>query len=141
MTTPATMLYDADCGLCTVAAAWVMRRARAGELQAKPLQTAVVPGFPDLTQTLHVITPAGRVLTGSRAVVAAARTVPRWGAVAKLADNRAGHAVLEPVYRWVACHRRGIGRALGIRQVCAVPETNTRPAPETRPMTPKPPLR
>jgi predicted DCC family thiol-disulfide oxidoreductase YuxK len=125
------MLYDADCGLCTAAAAWLMRRARPGELQAKPLQTATLSGFPDLTKTLHVVTPDKRILTGSRAVLAAARTVPKWGAVARIADNKVGHAILEPAYRWVASHRRGIGRALGISQTCAVPETRpvTRPRP------------
>jgi len=137
MTTSTTMLYDADCGICTAAAAWLMRRARPGELQAKPLQTAILPGFPDLSQTLHVVKPDGSVLTGSRAVLAAARTVPKWGAVARLADNRAGHAVLEPVYRWIARHRRGIGQALGIKQVCAVPETR----PETLPVAGPTPLR
>jgi predicted DCC family thiol-disulfide oxidoreductase YuxK len=133
MITATTMLYDADCGLCTAAAAWLMRRAREGELQARPLQTATVQGVPDLTQTLHVLTPDGGVLTGSRAVLAAARTVPKWGAVAKLADNTPGHAILDPAYRWVARHRRGIGRALGIKQVCSVPETS--------PVTRKHPLR
>jgi predicted DCC family thiol-disulfide oxidoreductase YuxK len=132
MTTPTTMLYDADCGLCTAAAAWVMRRSRTGELRAIPLQTVATPAEDalaqllagrDLAQTLHVVTPRRTVLTGSRAVLAAARTVPRWGTAAKLADNRVGHAILEPVYRLVARHRRGIGRALGIRQTCAVPET------------------
>lgn len=127
----ATMLYDADCGLCTAAAAWLMRRARAGELEAKPLQTATLPGAPDLTQTLHLVTGAGHVLTGARAVLAAARTVPRWGAAARLADNKAGHALLEPGYRWIARHRRGIGSALGIKQVCSVPETSA--VPEARP--------
>jgi predicted DCC family thiol-disulfide oxidoreductase YuxK len=130
MTTPTTMLYDADCGICTAAAAWLMRRSRPGELRAIPLQGETLPGVPDLTQTLHLVTRDGTVVTGSRAVLKAARTVPRWGAIARLADNRAGHAILEPVYRWVARNRRGIGKALGIKQVCAVPETRpvrTRP--------------
>ena len=122
-TPPTTMLYDADCGLCTAAAAWLMRRARAGELQAKPLQGVTLPGHTDLTQTLHVVMPDATVRTGARAVFAAARTVPRWGAIARLADNRIGAALLEPAYRWIARHRRGIGRRLGIKQVCAVPET------------------
>jgi predicted DCC family thiol-disulfide oxidoreductase YuxK len=142
MTAPATMLFDADCGLCTAVAAWLMRRSRPGELRAVPLQTMATHREPelaqllagrDLTLTLHLVTPGARVLTGSRAVLAAARTVPKWGAVARVADNAIGHAVLEPGYRWVARHRRGIGRALGISQTCSVPET--------RPVTPSRPLR
>ena len=132
MTTPTTtMLYDADCGICTAAAAWLMRRSRPGQLRAVPLQGVTLPGQPDLTQTLHVVTPDTAVLTGSRAVLAAARTVPRWGVAARIADNKVGHMFLEPAYRWVARHRRGIGRALGINQVCAVPESSPVTPPRT----------
>jgi preprotein translocase subunit SecD len=36
-------------------------------------------------------------------------------------DNRAGHAVLEPLYRQVAIHRRRIGRLLGLPVECPLP--------------------
>ena len=126
--TPATLLYDADCGLCTVSAAWLARRAPSGRLRFLPLagaaaEPAIAPLIVgrDLARTLHVVTADGEVVTGARAVLAAARNVPRWGAVARLADHRVGHALLEPVYRLVAANRHRIGRAIGLPSTCAVP--------------------
>jgi predicted DCC family thiol-disulfide oxidoreductase YuxK len=128
------MLYDGDCGLCSAAAGWLGRRAPVARLRILPLADAaadatlapLVAGR-DLASTLHLVTADSRVVTGARAVLAAGRTVPRWGKVARLADHRAGHAILEPVYRLVAANRHRIGKRLGVESACAVPAPATVP--------------
>jgi predicted DCC family thiol-disulfide oxidoreductase YuxK len=61
------------------------------------------------------------VLTGARAVLAAARLVPRWRWLAIAFDHRVGHVLLEPLYRQVAANRRRIGRALNLPVACPLP--------------------
>lgn len=124
---PATMLYDADCGLCTAAAGWLGRRAPAARLRilrlasaaADPWLAPLVAGR-DLARTLHLVTADGEVLTGAGAVLAAGRAAPRWGAVARLGDHRVGRALLEPTYRLIAANRHRIGRRLGFEAACPV---------------------
>jgi predicted DCC family thiol-disulfide oxidoreductase YuxK len=127
-TPAATLLYDGDCGLCSLFAAWLSRRAPGARLRVLPLTSAagdprvgpLVAGR-DLVRTLHVVAADDGVVTGARAVLAAARNVPRWGAIARLADHRVGHALLEPAYRIVAVNRHRIGRVMGLPSTCTVP--------------------
>jgi predicted DCC family thiol-disulfide oxidoreductase YuxK len=130
----AALLYDPDCGLCTASAAWLGRRVRGDVLSLVPLTDA--PADPligplvagrDLRQTLHLVTADRRVLTGARAVVTAGRLVPRWQVPARLADKRPAYLVLEPLYRFGARHRRGIGRMLGVGATCPMPAPEERP--------------
>ena len=131
---PATLLYDGDCGLCVATAAWLGRRVPArrlrlvaqSEVAGEPAIRELVAGR-NLSATLHVVTPDGRVLTGARAVLAAGRLVPRWRAIAVLFDRRIGHLLLEPVYRQVARHRRAIGRLLRLPASCPMPTGDLRP--------------
>src|SRR5262245_19687426 len=124
----ATFLFDPDCGICVAAAAWLQARVPADRLRLVPLTAAaadprvrhLVAGR-QLADTLHVVTPDGRVVTGARAVLAAGRLVPGWRVVARLWDNPIGAAVLEPVYREIARKRRRLGRALGLAAECVVP--------------------
>ena len=122
------LLYDPDCGICVATATWLRERVPATRLRVLPLTEApsdpelgeLVTGRP-LTETLHVVLPDERVVTGARAVLAAGRLVPGWQIVAKAWDNPLGVAILEPVYREIARKRRRIGRALGLPATCAVP--------------------
>jgi predicted DCC family thiol-disulfide oxidoreductase YuxK len=131
---PATLLYDQDCGLCVASAAWLGRRVAPRQLRLIALSEAaseprlgeIVAGR-NLSASLHVVTPDGRVLTGARAVLAAARLVPRWRTLAVPFDRRLGHLLLEPVYRQVALHRRAIGRLLRLPAVCPMPTSDERP--------------
>jgi predicted DCC family thiol-disulfide oxidoreductase YuxK len=74
-----------------------------------------------LATTIHFVRADDAVLTGARAVLAAVRLVTRWGFVAMALDNALGHAVLEPLYRQVATHRRRLGRLLGLPVACPLP--------------------
>lgn len=131
---PATLLYDDDCGLCVATAAWLGRRvsarrlrlvAQSGVASDSALQETMAGR--DLSATLHVVTPDGRVLTGATAVLAAGRLVPRWRAIAVVFDSRIGHLLLEPIYRQVARHRRAIGRLLRLPASCPMPSGDLRP--------------
>ncbi len=122
------LLYDADCGICLVMAAFLAKRvtpSRLGllaltEADTLPRVARLVSGRP-LTTTIHFVRGDDTILTGARAVLAAGRLVPRWRFLAIVLDNRAGHAVLEPLYRQVATHRRRIGRLLGLPVECPLP--------------------
>jgi predicted DCC family thiol-disulfide oxidoreductase YuxK len=125
---PTSLIYDADCGLCTATAAWLALRVRPDRLRLVPLTEA--PRDPDLAnavagrpliESLHAVRPDGSIVMGARAALEAGRLVPRWNALAILLDHRLGHAVLEPVYRLIARRRHRIGRLLGLSATCEVP--------------------
>jgi predicted DCC family thiol-disulfide oxidoreductase YuxK len=130
---PATMLYDADCSICTFSSAWLARRVSPSALQVMALQdvadarVATLVAGRSLAATLHVVLPDDRVVTGARAVIALGRLVPRWRWLARAFDHRLGHWLLEPGYRFVAGHRRGIGRVLGLPATCPIPTAAERP--------------
>jgi predicted DCC family thiol-disulfide oxidoreductase YuxK len=131
--TSATLLYDEDCGLCRATAAWLGRRVPPDELRLMPLSDASsdptigprVAGR-DLKAMLHLVRPDGRLRTGAGAVLAAGRLVPRWRLIAAALDHRVGLMVLDPAYRWVARHRRQVGRLLRIPANCPVPSAADR---------------
>jgi predicted DCC family thiol-disulfide oxidoreductase YuxK len=122
------LLYDSDCGICLATAAWLAKRSVATRLELVPLTEAgslprvgrLVRDRP-LTTTIHFVRGDDTILTGARAVLAAVRLVPRWRFLAIALDNTVGHAVLEPVYRQIASHRRRIGRLLGLPVACPLP--------------------
>jgi predicted DCC family thiol-disulfide oxidoreductase YuxK len=122
------LLYDADCGICLATAAWLAKRSVATRLELLALTEAdsvprvgrLVRDRP-LTTTIHFVRADDTILTGARAVLAAVRLVPRWRFLAIALDNAIGHAVLEPVYRQIASHRRRIGRLLGLPVACPLP--------------------
>lgn len=123
-----TLLYDADCGICVAAATWLAERVPPRDLgllalqqvDADPPIASIVQGRL-LTQTIHFARADGAVLTGARAVLAAVRLAPRWRYLAILADHPVGYALLEPIYREIATHRRRIGRVLGLPAECPLP--------------------
>lgn len=123
-----TLLFDADCGLCVAIAtrlAGLVRPDRLGLLALQQVATApdiaaLVEGR-SLGEQLHFVRADGEVLTGARASLAAARLIPVVGVYAALLDQPVGHALLEPLYRAIAAHRRRIGRLLGLPAECPLP--------------------
>jgi predicted DCC family thiol-disulfide oxidoreductase YuxK len=122
------LLYDSDCGICLATAAWLAKRvvpSRLGLLafsdaDSVPRIGRLVRGRP-LATTIHFVRADDTILTGARAVLAAVRLVPRLRFIAIALDNAAGHAVLEPLYRQIASHRRRLGRLFGLRVSCPLP--------------------
>jgi predicted DCC family thiol-disulfide oxidoreductase YuxK len=123
-----TLLYDADCGLCISTATrlgQLVPPERLGllalqEVASEPELAAAVEGR-DLAETLHFVRADGVVLTGARASLAAGRLIPVLGWYATLLDQPIGHALLEPLYRQVAAHRRRLGGLLGLPEECPLP--------------------
>ncbi|HEX8026006.1 MAG TPA: DUF393 domain-containing protein [Candidatus Limnocylindrales bacterium] len=128
------MLFDGDCSICAGSAAWLARRLPPDRLEPRALQDAaadpriarLTAGLP-LAASLHVVRPDGSVVTGARAVLAVARLVPRWRWLARAFDHPLGHLALEPLYRFIAGHRRGFGRLLGLPATCPMPTVAERP--------------
>lgn len=122
------LLYDADCGICIAMATFLATRVVPSRLGLLALTEAgtvprlgrLVDGLP-LVTTIHFVRGDDTILTGARAVLAAVRLVPRWRFLAIALDNPLGHALLEPLYRQVAAHRRRIGRLLGLPVACPLP--------------------
>lgn len=134
-----TLLYDEDCGICVATAAWLAKRVSSSRLRLlalggaaeDPTVAALVAGRP-LATTIHFVRSDDTILTGARALLAAGRLLPRWRLLPILLDHRAGHLILEPIYRQIATHRRKIGHVLGTPAACPIP--STRPdRPETGP--------
>ena len=123
-----TLLYDADCGLCIATATrleQLVPAERLGllalqEVATEPQIATAVEGR-DLAEQLHFVRGDGMVLTGARAALAAARLIPVMGWYAALLDQPVGHALLEPLYRQIAGHRRRIGGLLGLPEQCPLP--------------------
>lgn len=123
-----TLLYDADCGLCIATATRLEQLVPSDRLGLLALQdvatapdvAAAVEGR-DLAEQLHFVRADGVVLAGARAALAAGRLIPVLGWYATLLDQRLGHALLEPLYRQVAAHRRRIGGILGLPESCPLP--------------------
>jgi predicted DCC family thiol-disulfide oxidoreductase YuxK len=123
-----TLLYDADCGLCVQAATWLSKLVPDERLGLLPLQDVAEEPLlalqlhgRDLREKLHFVRGDGAVLTGAGAAIAAGRLIPVLGVYAVLLDNPVGRALLEPLYREIASHRRQIGRALGLPDTCPLP--------------------
>ena len=123
-----TLLYDADCGLCIATATRLGQLVPSERLGLLALQqvgedaelAAAVEGRA-LGETLHFVRSDGEVLTGARAALAAGRLIPVMGWYAMLLDQPVGHALLEPLYRQIAGHRRRIGGLLGLPENCPLP--------------------
>jgi predicted DCC family thiol-disulfide oxidoreductase YuxK len=123
-----TLVFDADCGLCIATATWLARLVPPERLGLLPLQEvdsassiAALLGGRALTEQLHFVRVDGEVLTGAAAALAAGRLIPVLGIYAALLDQPAGRALLEPLYRSIASHRRRIGRLLGLPVECPLP--------------------
>jgi predicted DCC family thiol-disulfide oxidoreductase YuxK len=125
--TPATLLFDGDCGLCVATAGWLAARVPAADLRMLEVQrvdeapdvAAAVRGR-DLACALHLVGADGGVRVGAAAAIGAARLAPGWGTAARLYDHPLGHALWEPADRLVAGNRRRVGHRLGIADACRI---------------------
>lgn len=133
-----TLLFDADCGLCIATATRLGELVPPSRLGLLPLQqvdadpriASLVEGR-SLGEQLHFVRADGEVLTGAAAALAAGRLIPVIGLYAAVLDRPLGRALLEPLYRAIASHRRRIGRLLGLPAVCPLP-TRTRAEADVR---------
>jgi predicted DCC family thiol-disulfide oxidoreductase YuxK len=118
-----TVLYDADCGICTHTARVLARLDARRRLELVRLQVVDLPGMPPrdtLSQTLHAVDAAGRWTTGAVASVEIARRVPLLLPISVVARLPLAMRILDRLYAAVARNRHTLSRLLGL-QVCRVP--------------------
>jgi predicted DCC family thiol-disulfide oxidoreductase YuxK len=114
---PLTVLYDADCGICSQVARVLRRLDRRHQLRLAPLQDASLPGSPSLAQllgSLHAVDEQGRWWVGPDAVVEIAKRVPVLRPVTIFARLPLAPRILDIAYHAVAEHRQQISRVLGM---------------------------
>jgi predicted DCC family thiol-disulfide oxidoreductase YuxK len=114
-----TVLYDADCGVCTMTARMLHALDRGRRLDLSPLQgfTPEAPGDPvraDLAERLHVRDASGRWASGGGAVLRIMAAVPILAPLSMLGRLPGAGRAVDAGYRWVAAHRDGVGRRLGV---------------------------
>lgn len=108
-----TVLYDADCRICTRVAGRLAGLDRGRRLRLLPLQRAsadrpevsAVALSRDLAAELHVVAPDGRCWSGGQAVLRVMELVPGLDRLARLARHAPFDRLVEPAYRFVAGHR------------------------------------
>lgn len=117
-----TVLYDADCRFCTRVAARLAGADGAGRLRLVPLQLAGDADDPairalareqDLRRSLHVIDDDGSWARGGAAMLLAWERIPRYEPFVALARSALLGWAVEPVYAWVARHRRRLAWLAG----------------------------
>ena len=123
-----TVLYDADCGICTQVSRALVRLDARRRLVLLPLQSARIAGAPsreELVESLHVVNSYGQWFRGARATVEIARRVPALRTVEVVARMPGAMTVLEMGYGLVAANRQRLSRLLGLT-ACPVPDTARR---------------
>ena len=109
-----TVLYDADCRVCTRIAARLAGADGGQRLRLRPLQGATSDDWPhvrqlaserDLRRSLHVIDETGGWADGGEAMLRAIERVPSLQLRARLARHPLVAWAVEPFYRWFARHR------------------------------------
>lgn len=114
-----TVLYDADCALCSASASLLRRldRGTAPRVCLLPLQAArldpVAGDDPSrLDEAIHVRDVDGTWLRGGDAILRIAEALPALRLVARVGRTPLVHPLVEPLYRAVAGHRHRLGRML-----------------------------
>jgi predicted DCC family thiol-disulfide oxidoreductase YuxK len=124
-----TVLYDRDCGICGLTARNLARWDRAGRFSIVPLQSAGGGEDPRLAEVavryaladeLHVVDSAGRVASGGDAALAIIDALPGGRLLRPWAAFGPFRRLASIGYRWIARHRKQIGRRLGLELDCAV---------------------
>jgi predicted DCC family thiol-disulfide oxidoreductase YuxK len=119
-----TVLYDADCGVCSHVARTLVRADTRHRLGLVALQTAHLPNMPprdELMNMLHARDANGRWFKGAEASVEIARRVPLLWPLGVYARLPLAMAVLNLMYRAFADNRHTISKMLGLK-VCRVPQ-------------------
>ena len=113
-----TVLYDADCGVCSHVARTLVRADTRRLLSVVPLQTAELPDMPPRTEllaTLHARNANGEWFEGGAASVEIARRIPFLWPLSVYARLPLAMPVLDLMYRTFAGNRHAISRLLGLK--------------------------
>ena len=122
MTADLTVLYDADCGLCTHVARALARLDTSRRLELVSLQTADLPDMPprtELLDALRAVDASGHWSVGAAAGVEIAKRVPLLWPLSAAAKLPFAMPILDLYYHLVADNRQSLSRLLGLN-VCRV---------------------
>jgi len=123
-----TVLYDEDCGFCRWSADKLRVWDTRGRLTFASIQSArgaeLLQALPvaERLDSMHAVTPDGRVWSGGQAVRVILAELPGGRIPASIAATLPG--ATERIYRLVARHRNRLGRLLGQR-ACSVDPSRT----------------
>ena len=120
--TALSVLYDADCGVCTGTAKLLRRFDRHHMLRLIPIASASLPGQPaqdKLVGQLHVMDSDGMWWTGADACIEIADRLPGLRPLVSLAVIPLSRPLLVFGYRLVARNRHRLSALLGLGS-CAV---------------------
>jgi predicted DCC family thiol-disulfide oxidoreductase YuxK len=121
--TPATFVYDGDCGFCTRCARFAERRVPTpAEIVPWQLLELAPLGLTEAEcdEAVQWVEPGRAPLAGPDAIAALLRTSHRrWRVVGRLLQVAPVRALAWPTYRWVARNRH---RMPGGTAACALPE-------------------
>jgi predicted DCC family thiol-disulfide oxidoreductase YuxK len=123
MTEDLTVLYDADCGICTHTARVLARLDSRRRLRLIPIQGAALAKMPpidELMGALHAVDAQDQWSAGAVASVEIARRIRLLWPVTIFARLPLAMRVLDVMYEAVANHRQQLSRLLGLN-VCKVP--------------------
>jgi predicted DCC family thiol-disulfide oxidoreductase YuxK len=110
-----TVLYDGDCNFCRRTVRRLQRLDRDDRLALVPYQDREVAESFDwlasdaLAEALHVVSPAGEVWTGARAVERLAPLLRGGRVPALIFRLPLVRAIADRVYRWIARNRHHLG--------------------------------
>ena len=113
-----TVLYDADCGICTHTARLLARLDSRRRLNLVALQEASLPGQPprdELSDALHAVDSRGGWTVGAAAVVEICRRLPLLRPISVAARLPLAMLILNLAYTAVANNRQQLSRLLGLR--------------------------
>jgi predicted DCC family thiol-disulfide oxidoreductase YuxK len=122
-----TVLYDEDCGFCRWSTdklkAWDARRRLmfAAIQSARGEELLVAVPEAQRLESMHAVTPDGRVWSGGQAVRVILAQLPGGSILASFAAALPG--ATEWIYHLVARHRQSVGRMLGQRACNVDPAT------------------
>ncbi len=118
-----TVLYDADCGVCSHTARLLVHTDKQARLRLVSIQSARLPDMPpraELMEVLHARDESGRWFQGAAASVEIARRIPIARPLTLYAKLPFAMAILDMMYRSLAANRHAISRMLGLK-ACQVP--------------------
>jgi predicted DCC family thiol-disulfide oxidoreductase YuxK len=119
-----TVLYDADCGVCSHTARMLVRADKRDRLRLVSIQSAEIPNMPprgELMAMLHARDEDGHWFKGAAATVEIARRIPIAWPLTVYAKLPLAMPILDFMYRAFAGNRHAISRMLGLK-ACKVPE-------------------
>ena len=126
------VLYDENCGFCRWSTdklkAWDTRHRLTFAAIQSPRGAELLVAVPEAQRldSMHAVTPDGRVWSGGQAVRVILAELPGGSILASIAGAFPG--ATDRTYRLVARHRERVGRMLGQRACSVDPATGGSPA-------------